>query len=247
MNIRKRITHHFINWLLVDKPFKGEIRSCFDRLQNEVHPGDVILIEGRSRISEIIKSVTRSPWSHAVLYLGRLHDIQDHLMRQKAMKYLGNANEDTPLIVEGLLGRGFIISPLHAYKHNHLRICRPTGITYTQVQHVINHAISSLGKAYNTKHFLSFLRFLLPYRLLPRRFSGILFKKKTDAITEEICSSGIARAFQSIQISIQATLARYNCHEASDNPSLFLPCDFDYSPCFEIVKYPMLQKNGDKN
>src|ERR1700693_3321184 len=41
-----------------------------DVLRRALQPGDVILIEGNTRLSAIIKFLTQSTWSHAVLYVG---------------------------------------------------------------------------------------------------------------------------------------------------------------------------------
>ena len=35
-----------------------------------LRPGDVLLVEGRSRLSLAIKYLTQSTWSHAALYVG---------------------------------------------------------------------------------------------------------------------------------------------------------------------------------
>src|ERR1700738_1558279 len=35
-----------------------------------LQPGDVVLIEGNTRLSAIIKFLTQSTWSHAALYVG---------------------------------------------------------------------------------------------------------------------------------------------------------------------------------
>jgi hypothetical protein len=39
-------------------------------LRNSLQPGDVLLVEGNSRISGVIKYLTQSTWSHAALYVG---------------------------------------------------------------------------------------------------------------------------------------------------------------------------------
>src|SRR3970040_3110932 len=44
-----------------------------DLLLATLHPGDVLLVEGHSRVSTAIKYLTQSTWSHAALYVG------DHL------------------------------------------------------------------------------------------------------------------------------------------------------------------------
>jgi len=39
-------------------------------LRDCLEPGDVLLVEGNSRISATIKYLTQSTWSHAALYVG---------------------------------------------------------------------------------------------------------------------------------------------------------------------------------
>ena len=41
-----------------------------EHLRSVIEPGDVLLVEGNSRISGIIKYLTQSTWSHAALYVG---------------------------------------------------------------------------------------------------------------------------------------------------------------------------------
>ena len=38
--------------------------------RRSLEPGDVVLIEGNTRLSAIIKFLTQSTWSHAALYVG---------------------------------------------------------------------------------------------------------------------------------------------------------------------------------
>jgi hypothetical protein len=39
-------------------------------LRRSLKPGDVLLVEGNSHISRVIKYLTQSTWSHAALYVG---------------------------------------------------------------------------------------------------------------------------------------------------------------------------------
>src|SRR5579862_2728103 len=39
-------------------------------LREALRPGDVLLVEGNTRLSAIIKYLTQSTWSHAALYIG---------------------------------------------------------------------------------------------------------------------------------------------------------------------------------
>ena len=60
------------NWLTYEPALTEVMPYDFNRLKYEIRPGDVLLIEGRSRISNIIRTITQSPWTHAALYIGRL-------------------------------------------------------------------------------------------------------------------------------------------------------------------------------
>ncbi len=124
----KRWSEWFIEkigaWLLQQGPPQRAYLCDFDKLSGIIRPADVILVEGRSRASHIIKHITQSPWSHAVLYIGCLQDIKDPSMSALVKKYYNGA-PDTQLLVESELGLGTIISPLDKYKDDHLRIVRP--------------------------------------------------------------------------------------------------------------------------
>src|SRR6202045_5290195 len=58
---------------LLTKPIKSyslTIPNDMARLKRLIRKGDVILVEGNERISECIKYLTQSSWSHAGLYVG---------------------------------------------------------------------------------------------------------------------------------------------------------------------------------
>ena len=71
-----------VNWLKHKRPLPHTPLSDFERIRHELKPCDVLLVEGRSSVSEVIKLITQSSWSHAALYIGRLHDIEDPLLRE---------------------------------------------------------------------------------------------------------------------------------------------------------------------
>ena len=83
----------------------------FSRLRFEVRPCDVILVEGRSRISEVIRTITLSRWTHAVLFMGRLSDIENEETRSHVKSFYPG-DPDEQLIIESLIGDGTVISPL---------------------------------------------------------------------------------------------------------------------------------------
>ena len=250
MKLRNYFSNRFIHWLTKEAPAKYRPLSSFDRMRYEIRPGDVILVEGRSRVSEVIKFLTKSPWSHAALYIGRLADIQDIAMRKKVAHFCKHSRNNEPLLIEGMLGQGFIVNPLSIYKDDHMRICRPKGITYTDVQDVINYTIEALGKGYSARHIFDLARFLLPWRILPKRWGSILFRYRKGGVSEEICSSLIASAFDKVNFPILPhlkTTSGTTIKWIRRNPLLFTPSDFDYSPFFEIVKYPIFEEGSYQN
>ena len=55
----------------LEKPVRGyEPFTLSDpvALRQSLEPGDVLLVEGNSRISDVIKYLTQSTWSHSTLY-----------------------------------------------------------------------------------------------------------------------------------------------------------------------------------
>lgn len=236
-NLRTKIE----NWLTFEPPPTEIIPYDFNRLKYEIRPGDVLLIEGRSRISRIIRTITQSPWTHSALYIGRLIDFEDESLQEIVRKH-ANVKENTRLIIEDLLDQGTVITPLNFYHHHHIRICRPIGITPSDLHLVMNHAIHSLGQPYNVRHLLDLARFLLPWSFLPRRWGSTLFRTSSGAPESSICSSLIAEAFSSVQFPILPYVKQNEELEVEmfhRNPYLFTPKDFDYSPYFEIIKYPL--------
>lgn len=237
--LKRRIT----NWLIKDKS-EDEYPICdFERIQYEVRPCDIILTEGRSRISEVIRVITQSPWSHAALYIGRLHDIENPVLRDRVKQFY-DASPDEQLIIESVLGKGTVVSPLTHYRHTHIRICRPKGIARKDAQSVIGFAIGRLGRAYGIRHNLDLARFLFPWSILPRRWRSSLFQHHIGVPTKEICSSMLAEAFSSVNFPI-IPIVRSHKKEGMKlykrNPKLYTPSDFDYSPYFEIIKYPIFE------
>lgn len=236
------IRNAVISWLQHKRPLPSTPLSDFARIRHEVRPCDVILVEGRSRVSEVIKLVTQSTWSHAALYIGRLHDIEDPLLQDSLRKhYIGTA--DKQLIIESELGMGTVVRPLTSYEQEHLRICRPRGLDYSDSQEVVRYAIGRLGTAYDVRQIFDLLRFLFPWFIMPRRWRSSLFSTNPGASTHTVCSTMIAEAFGSIHFPILPLVKRVEGDKVQlymRNPKLCVPSDFDYSPYFDIIKYPFL-------
>lgn len=238
----------FGNWLIKkigayltnDRPSQRGYLCDFDRIRYEVRPADVLLIEGRNHISQVIKQITQSSWSHSCLYIGRLHDIDDPELRQHVKKYYDGPS-DSQLVIEGILGRGTIVTPLVHYKNDHIRICRPAGLSRADAQKVTSYAINKLGGQYSLRHIFDLMRFLFPWAIMPKRWRSVIFEHNALKPTHDICSSMIAEAFSSVKfpiLPIVKTDHEKGLELIQRSTKLFTPSDFDYSPYFNIIKYP---------
>lgn len=237
----KKIRASIDNWLTEEPENNGVLPYDFNRLKYEIKPGDVLLIEGHSRVSNVIRSLTQSPWTHAALYVGRIVDFEDEQVQGLIKNHI-DVKDNTRLIIEGILDKGTIISPLSSYRNHHIRICRPIGITPSDTHLVINYAIKALGKPYNVRDLLELLRLLIPWTILPRRWRSSLFRTPTGEPDSTVCSALIAEAFASVQFPILPFIKpddQTGVELFERNPYLFTPKDFDYSPYFDIIKYPL--------
>ena len=240
--LRDNIWDKVTEWLTTEREDNQMPLSDFDRLRYEIRPGDVILVEGRSRVSEIIKTITLSNWTHSALYIGRLHNVEDPVLRDYIKRfYHGEANDQ--LVIESLLGEGTVVTNISKYRDDHLRICRPNNLTRKDSQKVIAYAINQLGTYYNVRQILDLARFLFPYAFLPRRWRSSLFEHNAGAPTHTVCSSMMAEAFASVHFPILPVLHRDDNGQLvmyKRNTKLITPKDFDYSPYFDVIKYPIL-------
>ena len=107
-----------------------------------IRPGDILLVEGDSRISVAIKYLTQSSWSHACLHVGA-----------------GGEAPDQPMLLEADLQNGVHLVPLNKYAQSNLRICRPVGLTDEEVAGVITFARGKLGHQYDLKNIFDLIRF----------------------------------------------------------------------------------------
>jgi len=231
-----------VSWLMFEGGNVTPPQCDFDRLCYEIRPCDVLLVEGRSRVAEIIRTITQSPWSHSALYIGRIHDIDDEELRQKMLSfYSGDPNQQ--LIIEAWLGEGTVVNPLSKYRGESLRICRPGGLARRDAQQVLKFALHHLGFDYDLRQLLDLARLLFPYSVIPRRWRSSLFQHNAGSPTRSVCSSMIAAAFAAVKFPVLPILEER--HDGSlrmiqRNTRLFTPRDFDYSPYFDIIKCPHL-------
>lgn len=215
-----------------DQPF---IAQDFTALTETIRQGDVLLVEGRARISSAIKYLTQSTWSHAALCVSDATQ--------------GGA----PELVEVTLEDGCHRVALKKYALFHTRICRPVGLTRDECQALARFMVDHIGLQYDLRNVTDLLRYLLPNPPVPSRWRRQMLSLGSGDPTRAICSSLVAQAFQSLRYPIlphvkmlQSTSGARGPHPVfyTRDPSLFVPRDFDVSPYFAIVK-PTLRPGFD--
>ncbi|WP_404362878.1 lipo-like protein [Marinobacter sp.] len=214
----------------------------FEALRGSLTPGDVLLIDGDTRISSIIKYLTQSTWSHSALYLG-----------PDAGLPTGEDGEPHVLI-EADLEDGIRSLPLSFYRDDHSRVCHPVGLDQSEIDSIAEYSKKRIGHQYDMKNVVDLARYLVPLPV-PGRYRRRMLAFGSGDPTRAICSSFIAEAFQNIRYPILPVIKTL----PSDDPrcvrcekelfsirhhSLFTPKDFDSSPYFQIVK-PSLTENFD--
>ncbi len=238
------------------KGYTTRIPNNLSYLKRHLRKGDVILVEGNQRISEVIKYLTQSSWSHATIYVGDELIRRRHPLAPVLIEKFGN--EANYLIIEALLEEGVVACPLAKYACFNLRICRPRGLHKEDLQVVLDEVIGELGHQYDLKNLLDLARYFFPVSLVPRRLRRTALQAGSGLPTQVICSSLIAKALNKVGFPIlpQVTISdepqepRYflslyqwffgsNSHRGvfrRRSPSLVTPRDFDLSPYFEIIK-----------
>jgi len=224
--------------------FRPASTTEFDKLRRAIHTGDVLLVEGDTRVATAIKYLTQSTWSHSALYVGPIAG--------------RNQPDGEPhVLVEALVEEGVISAPLSKYRDYHTRICRPIGLAEDDRRAVAAFTVERIGYQYDMKNIVDLARYLLPTPPVPSRFRRRMIALGSGEPTQAICSTLIAQAFQSARYPI---LPRVDYVHDPDSPvkdpeaqkeilrirhhSLFAPRDFDISPYFAIVK-PTIEAGFD--
>ena len=233
-----------VNWLNDIPKINQNMQAInnFEHMIRDLRPADAILFEGQSRVSEVIKIITLSPWTHVALYIGRPNDITDPKTRALVDEhYDGDPSE--PLVIESLLGYGTIINPLSKYPNENMRVCRAENLSFDDQNKVVSFAAEHLGMDYAVRQLLDLARFMFPYAILPRHWRSSLFQHNAGKPTSIVCSSMIARCFHNVNYPILPIVENNSKEQVKlrkRNFKLFVPSDFDYSPYFKIIKFPAL-------
>jgi hypothetical protein len=204
-------------------------------------PGDVLLVEGNTRMSAAVKYLTQSMWSHAALYVG-------------ARPELPSVRGEAATLIEADVLEGVRAVPLSYYCNFRVRICRPVNLTSSDRELLIRFLIQRLGYQYDLKNVLDLARYLLRFPM-PARLRRRMISCGSGDPTRAICSTLIAQAFGVVRYPILPIISRKH----DGNParadlvrelwrirhhSLYVPRDFDISPFFQVVK-PRIAKPFD--
>lgn len=227
-----------------------------DTLQRTLRKGDVLLVEGDQRISQVIRYLTQSSWSHCALYVGDELLQRDPARADELRARFGDAAQH--LLIEAEAGDGVVVSPLAKYERYNIRICRPQGLHREDVDAVMSHVIDHLGVRYNVRHLFELARFFFPVSLVPRRWrrAALAFGGSRSG-RAAICSTMIAEAFARVGYPILPEVVLIDAGAPGPwwrrwmgyhsglpavrfrraNTSVITPRDFDLSPYFEVVKF----------
>jgi hypothetical protein len=252
---------------LLTKPLKNytsRFPNNLDALKRQIRKGDILLVEGEQRISEVIKYLTQSSWSRAAIYIGDELTRRHHPQAGQLRAALGP--EADFLLVEALVEEGVIVSPLSKYINFNIRVCRPYNLRKDHLQTILDEVIGELGYTYDLQNVFDLARYFLPVSLVPRRFRRKALQFGSGLPTQVICSSMLASAFGKVGFPIIPTvlrqpapngtppsflnrlLSRTNSAPASPlfrraHHTLTTPRDFDLSPYFEIIKFNVIESS----
>lgn len=235
MSLLERIGRQLARHL--NQPSKDEIRSATctpELLAATLRKGDVLLVDGSSRFSTAVKYLSQSTWSHSALYISDKSTVSNAAL---------NGHE----LLEVDVLEGVRIAPLSKYTDMHTRICRPIGLTAQEIDSIVNAAVSRVGHQCDLKNIIDLVRYLIQTPPVPTQWRRRMLALGSGDPTRAICSSLIAKAFQSVRYPIlpESRIAKSTDPERPDafdeilhirHNSLFAPRDFDISPYFQIIK-----------
>jgi hypothetical protein len=197
-------------------------------LEQSARAGDVLLVEGRERISTAIKYLTQSTWSHAALCVGT-----DDLGATQFVE------TDAAYGVR-------LVSSAH-YEGYHMRLCRPIGLIPADIKKVCDFAKARIGNAYDVRNVIDLARYLLPTPPVPLPWRRRMIALGSGDPTKAICSTLIAQAFDHVRYPVLPKVTQEISEDADcvdcvrdilhiRHFSLYTPRDFDVSPYFDIIK-----------
>lgn len=242
--------------------YEQRIPNSVSCLKQSLRPGDVVLVEGDQRVSQVIRYLTQSSWSHSALYIGDELRRFDPTLAEALSAHHGDQSRH--LLIEADVQSGVAYAPIGKYVAHNLRVCRPRGLRREDLDRMLQELTQQVGKSYNVRQVLELGRYFLPVSMIPRRFRRTALQLGGDTTTNVICTTMIARAFANVgfpivpHVSVEeitdvrrwyGRLLGRNGHSVRalyrrERPELITPRDFDLSPYFDIVKcnYPTVDR-----
>jgi hypothetical protein len=263
VDIHRWITRKIIEFLTEPLPhYQRFVWNDPQALRRHIRKGDVLLVDGDNRVSQIIKYLTQSSWSHAALYVG------DELLRRggetadRAREAFGQGAEE--LLVEAL-PHGVIASPLSKYVDYNIRIARPHRLRPDHLKLILEDALAAIGWRYDLRNVVDLARYLIPVHIVPNYLRRTALHFGSGQPTEVMCSSLLGKLFARVRFPILPLVEYPDAFDAPDatrptllrrifgydsegytgifrmrHPTLLTPRDFDLSPYFEIVKFNVI-------
>lgn len=241
--IRKRLGAWLGRYLERDRAgVHPYVAQDFAALAAHLRVGDVLLVEGRARVSTAIRYLTQSTWSHAALCVA--DPVSPPLRPGVAPGTL----------VEVTLETGCAAVPLDKYAGFNTRICRAAGLDDAERRRVAGYMLDSIGLKYDLRNVIDLARYLLPTPPVPSRWRRRMLALGSGDPTRAICSSLIAQAFQEVGYPILPDIRLDGTLDDSSQTrrevwhirhhSLYAPRDFDLSPYFAVIK-PTIRRGFD--
>ncbi|MEP4892150.1 MAG: YiiX/YebB-like N1pC/P60 family cysteine hydrolase [Aliiglaciecola sp.] len=221
--------------------YQSETTCEPEALIKTLKKGDVLLIDGISRVSTAIKYLTQSSWSHATLCISDQYGVEKPDIAKVQL-------------LEADVVEGVRVINLQEYVEQGTRICRPVSLNQEDIEKVIAYGKQRIGHQYDTKNILDLARYLIQTPPVPVGWRRNMLSLGSGDPTRAICSSLLAQGFQSIGYPIlpqkvkptntSGYQSKLNHFFQSRHHTLFVPRDFDISPYFAIIK-PTIEQHFD--
>ena len=167
-----RIGHLLGKFLERDKPASQPVvAQDHAALTASIRVGDVLLVEGRAKVSTAIKYLTQSTWSHAALCVEDLR-----------------SGSGQVALVEVTIQEGAHRVPLSKYALFNTRLCRAAGLLDDERDAVAAYMTRRIGLTYDTRNIIDLARYLFPTPPVPVRWRRKLLSIGSGDPTRAICS-----------------------------------------------------------
>jgi hypothetical protein len=258
--MRRWLKDRLIDFL--DRPVSNYERrgdNDVDALLRHVAKGDVVLVEGEQRISQVIKLLTHSTWSHTAIYIGDELLQRGGELRDRALEAWGE--DARHMIVEALMD-GVVAQPLVKYAHLNLRLARPHQLRPEHLKTVLDDAVAAVGWHYDLRNVVDLAKYFVSVSIFPSRLRRERATMGSDVQTEVICSSLIGQLYHRVGFPVAPTVVHPEPSDGLEpahpgimrrffvrrgfeprgifhrrHPTLLTPRDFDLSPYFDVVKF----------